>query len=80
MIPTKYMGKILREAENKEEIKQQIRDTIDEVISNHTPCNNIVEIRAQDDNMKVENLFFTMKFTEWKSVKGDDHVTWNTTS
>ncbi len=80
MIPTKYMSKILREAENKEEIKQQIRDTIDEVISNHTPGNNIVEIRAQDDNMKVENLFFTMKFIEWKSVKGDDHVTWNTTT
>ena len=74
MIPTKYMSKVLRDAKNKEEIKQQIREIIDEVISNHTPDNNIVEIRAQDDNMKVENLFFTMKFTEWKSIKDDDHI------
>lgn len=68
IIPTSYMKRVLREAENKSEIKAQIREITQETLEEHKWWNNTVQIRAQDDEYKTETLFFTIKIIEWKSI------------
>lgn len=62
------MKKVLREAENKNEIKAQIREITQETLEEHKWWNNTVDIRAQDDEYKTETLFFTIKIIEWKGI------------
>ena len=67
--PTRYYNKVMREAKNKKEIKQQIREMIEEVMVDHKWWNNTIEIYSQNDDLQTETLFFTIKIIERKFLK-----------
>jgi len=64
IILTKYCKNVLRNAQNKQEIRENMKNTIESILESHKWWDQVIEITAYDEQTKTEHSFFIIKIED----------------